>query len=212
MRLRILAAALCAAALPLAPPAAAHPHSWIDLSVAVKFDGDGRVAGLAETWLFDETYTVYIIESFLKDHAFPKSGQGLKPIAERIMTNLHDYAYFTHARADGREAEIAGVSDADATMRGRRLELRFTTHFRAPAAADGFAYEVYDPTYYIEILHAEGGEPIRLDGAPASCGFRLAKPNPSLDAIALASAIDQTQTADDTLGELFAEKVTISCR
>lgn len=210
MRLRTFAA-LCLAALPLASPAAAHPHSWIDLSVAVKFDGEGRVAGLDETWLFDETYTVYIVESFLKKHAFPKPDQGLKPIAERIMRNLHDYSYFTRARAGGEEAEIAEVSDADAKMRGRRLELRFTAHFRTPAAADGFSYAVYDPTYYIEILHAEGGEPIRLDGAPATCGFRLAKPNPSIDAVALASALDQTQSADDTLGELFAEKVMISC-
>lgn len=208
---RSFAAAL-AALLLSAAPAAAHPHSWIDLSTTVKFDAEGRVAGLAETWLFDETYTVYIIESFLKTHAFPKSGAGLKPIAERIMGNLRDYSYFTHPSADGAAAGIAGVSGADATMRGRRLELRFTVELAAPAKADGFGYAVYDPTYYIEILHAEGDAPVRLDGAPAGCDVRIAKPNPSMEAVALAGALDQTQTADDSLGELFAEKVSLSCR
>lgn len=209
---RRLAAVAFAVALLPASLAQAHPHSWIDLAVTVRFDTEGRITGLAETWLFDEAYTAYIIERFVKERGFPKSGAGLKPIAEKIMGNLHDYDYFTHATAGGKAAEIDGVSGADATMRGRRFELRFAVEFRAPQAADAFVYAVYDPTYYIEMLHAEGGAPIRLEGAPPGCGFRLAKPNPSIEAVTLAGALDRTQTDDDTLGELFAEKVTVSCR
>lgn len=208
---RSLAVAALVAALAPAPAARAHPHSWIDLSVAVRFDDAGRISGLSQTWLFDEVYTAYIIDSFVKERGFPKSGAGLKPIAERIMGNLRDYSYFTHATADGAAAEIAEVRDADATMRGRRFELRFTVAFRTPAPATAFTYAVYDPTYYIEMLHAEGGEPVRLEGAPPGCAVRFAKPTPSLEAITLAASLDQTQTASDTLGELFAEKVTVAC-
>lgn len=200
------------AAMAIAQPARAHPHSWIDVSVAVAFDGDGRIAGLGETWLFDEIYTAYIVESFVKAQGFPKSGAGLKPIAERIMKNLAEYAYFTHAHADGKALEIAAVRNADATMKGRRLELRFHVDFRTPASAAKVSYAIYDPTYYIEMLHAESADAVRFLQAPAGCAHRLIRPTPSVEAITLAASLDATQTAaSDTLGELFAERVEISC-
>src|SRR3546814_16782979 len=43
-------------------PATAHPHAWIDVTVQVLFDGSGRVTGLREHWLFDESYTVFAME------------------------------------------------------------------------------------------------------------------------------------------------------
>lgn len=203
---------LAAAALGLtlgAHPAAAHPHSWIDLKVAVIFDDAGKIKGLQEDWLFDEVYTSYIVDSFAKGK--PLNPERLAAIAQKIMGNLKSYDNFTKASVAGKPLGIGAIAAPGAAMRGHRFALTFTANFAEPAPPHAFAYEIYDPTYYIEMLHAEGKEPIRLVGAPTGCKPHVAKPNPSMEAIVRASSLDQTQTTDTGLGELFAEKVTISC-
>ena len=206
IRSAVAAAALAAMS---AHPAAAHPHSWIDLKVAVIFDESGKIKGLQEDWLFDEVYTTYILDSFAKGKAL--TPERFVAIAQKIMSNLKSYDNFTKAKVAGKPLALGSITAPGAAMQGHRFELKFTATFAQPAPTDGFAYEIYDPTYYIEMLHAEGKDPIRLVGAPAGCKPHVAKPNPSMDAIVRASSLDQTQTTDTGLGELFAEKVTISC-
>ena len=72
-------------------------------------------------------------------------------------------------------------------------------------------YMVFDPTYYIEMLHAEGGGAIQLSGAGADCKYVLTPPNPDPNAVGLAASLDKTQSAGNELGQLFAERVTIRC-
>jgi len=206
--LRPLIAAAFAVAL-AAQPAAAHPHSWIDLKIGVLFDGTGKITGLQEDWLFDEVYTTYILDSFAKGEALTPAR--FAAIAQKIMGNLKDYDNFTKAKTNGKPLALGGIAAPGAALRGHRFALTFTATFAHPVAPKGFAYEIYDPTYYIEMLHAEGKDPIRLVGAPAGCKPHIAKPTPSMDAIVRASSLDKTQTTDTGLGELFAEKVTISC-
>lgn len=209
MRIPTLSRLAFAAALLATHPAFAHPHSWIDLKVAVLFDDAGKVKGLQEDWLFDEVYTSYILDSFAKGK--PLTPERLAAIAQKIMGNLKSYDNFTKAKAAGKPLALGSITAPGAAMQGRRFELKFTANFAEAAPVKGFAYEIYDPTYYIEMLHAEGKEPIRLVGAPAGCKPHVAKPTPSMDAIVRASSLDQTQTTDTGLGELFAEKVTVTC-
>lgn len=209
MHTSTLAPIAFAAAFLAAHPAQAHPHSWIDLKVAVIFDDAGKIKGLQEDWLFDEVYTTYIVDSFAKGK--PLTPERLAAIAQKIMGNLKSYDNFTKAKVANKPFALAAITAPGASMQGRRFELKFTANFAEAAPPKDFAYEIYDPTYYIEMLHAEGKEPIRLVGAPAGCKPHIAKPNPSMDAIVRASSLDQTQTTDTGLGELFAEKVTISC-
>lgn len=194
-------------------PLSAHPHSWIDIKVSVLFDGDGRVAALKEIWLFDEVYTAFILEGVKRP-----TDEILKKIADRIMVNLTPYSYFTHP-ADGKNNAIkpGGVEDVGAILHDKkRFELDFTVRLAEPAAADGFSYSIYDPTYYIEMLHAEGGGAVRLEQAPPSCAYRLIKPNPSMEAVLRASSLDSAASAPamdgaDGLGALFAERIVLKC-
>ena len=198
----------------LATPLSAHPHSWIDIKVSVQFDGEGRVAALKEIWLFDEVYTAFILDGVKRP-----SGEILKKIADRIMVNLTPYGYFTHpAAVNGDRLKAGGVADVGAVLHdGKRFELDFTVRLAEPAVADGFSYSVYDPTYYIEMLHAEGGGAVTLEQAPPSCGYRLVKPNPSMEAVLRASSLDRAAQAPETdgadgLGALFAERIVLQCR
>jgi len=195
-----------AASLPT--PAVAHPHVWIDLAMQVLFDSSGRVTGLRETWLLDEFYTAYATRGI--DVADPDK---LRALLDVNMKNLADVAYFTKVTVGETAISPGKIMEASSRMRDKRLELTFVLPFVEPAdvTAAPLVYAIYDPTYFIEILHEEGGNAIRLINSPRGCRYRLIPPHPSMESVALAAALDTTQTASYELGELFAEKVSVRC-
>src|SRR3546814_462775 len=129
------------------------------------------------------------------------------------MKNLEPYTYFTKVERDGEDVAFGSVTDMSSALHGQRLGMTFVLPFESPIDLKGssFVYAIYDPTYYIEMLHADSDDAIRLDAAPAGCAHRLIEPNPSMESLALAAALDRTQTAGDGLGALFAERVAVQC-
>ncbi|MEW5726495.1 MAG: DUF1007 family protein [Pseudomonadota bacterium] len=198
----------------LAPlPAAAHPHAWIDLRVEVLFDPAGRVTALRQTWLFDEYYTAFATEGFDKNRDGQPDRDKLDALLAENLGNLAQYDTFTRVRAGGGAVAVGKPGEASSRMVGNRLEMTFSLPLKAPVAVgEGIDYAVFDPTFYIEILHAEKGEQVRLVGAPASCAHEVVAPSPSIETVALAQGLDRTQSAGDGLGAHFAEWVEIRCR
>lgn len=192
-------------------PAGAHPHGWIDVQSTVVFDGEGRITALRLDWLFDDIYSVFVLDEIAD--AGQARDEALRAIARRDLENLREYGYFTDLRIDGTRVETGPVEQYDIGMREERLWLRFTVPLPAPVdpRAHGVTFAVYDPTYFLEVLHVEG-TPVILAGVGAEgCESRLRQPQPTLEAIGLAASLDQTQSAGDTLGEVFAEWVTVTC-
>lgn len=207
-----VAAAVLAAACALGGPAAAHPHAWIDLAIEVHFDASGRVTGLRETWLFDDYYTAFATEGFDQDGDGRPDQAKIDELMAENLRNLAEYDYFTRVESGGARLGLGAAADAVVRMQGARLELTFWLPLAVPAEAQaGVEYAIFDPTFYIEMLHVEQGEPVRLVGAPAGCRHRLTPPSPNLETVALAQALDQTQSAGDGLGIHFAERVSIRC-
>ena len=191
----------------------AHPHAWIDMRTAPVFDAQGRITALRVDWLFDEIYSLFSTEAFDDD------GDGL-PDAERLhelvagsMERLAPFGYFTELRAGDARPGHDTVVDYSAEMQGERLLMRFTLPLSEavdPRAAP-FSYAVYDPTFYIQILHQQDN-PVAFEGAaPAGCGFDLRPPDPDEELVAFAAALDQTQSGGDGLGAHFAEWVSVTC-
>jgi ABC-type uncharacterized transport system substrate-binding protein len=203
------------AALPWVSVAEAHPHAWIDLSVDVLFDQQGRAFALRETWLFDDFYTAYALEGMTRTGHGPPNEDQLKALLDDNLANLKEYNYFTAVTAGTAKVSLADVSDASSRFRSdQRLEMTFVVPFAEPVAVQktGLTYSIFDPTYYIEVLHLETGEATRLIDAPPGCGSVLIKPNPTFEATSLAAALDYTQSGGNGLGALFAEKVTVRCQ
>lgn len=178
----------------------------------VLFNPAGQATGLRETWLFDEYYTAFAMEGLGKTGAKPSQAD-IDALLHENMKNLADYTYFTKARKNGADIAFRPVTEMSSTMRRQRLEMTFVVVFQSPVDLHGASleYAIYDPTYYIEMLHADTAGAIRLDGAPAACTHRLIAPAPSIETIMLAQALDRTQTAGDGLGALFAERVEVRC-
>jgi ABC-type uncharacterized transport system substrate-binding protein len=192
--------------------ASAHPHAWIDLDSRLIFDDQGRLEAVELGWLFDEFYTAFIAEEFVAAGIEPSVF--LEQVAAENLANLRDYDYFTALKQDGAALDLADVSRFETTIKGERLWLAFQIPLAEPAdpAAGAITLAVYDPTYYIEVLYHEGVSPV-LDGVDGeSCTVFVMPPTPTPEQIAMAFALDMTQTGETGLGRHFAEIATIECR
>ena len=208
---RRIAALVCSCIGLWCLPAGAHPHGWIDVQSTVVFDGEGRVTALRLDWLFDDVYSVFVLEEVVTDGRPPD--EVLEEIARQDLQNLSEYGYFTDLRVDGDRVETGVVEQFEIGMRGYRLWLQFTVPLSDPVdpRIQEVVFGIYDPTYFLEVLHVEETPVILAGAGTEGCGSRLEEPNPTFEAISLAASVDQTESASDTLGELFAEWVTVRC-
>ncbi|MEO9899577.1 DUF1007 family protein [Nisaea sp.] len=190
----------------------AHPHAWIDASIQVLFDGAGDVYGLRQYWLLDEFYTAFALDSYRTEGTSPSQSE-IDDLMRENMKNLSEYTYFTRVFHDGKEIKLGSIAEMASTLRGSRLEMEFVIPLAEAINLDGkpISYKIYDPTYYIEVLHAQSDDAISLIEAPVGCDYRLIAPKPTLEAIVSAANLDRTQSGDDGLGDLFAERVEVSC-
>ncbi|MGF1611318.1 MAG: DUF1007 family protein [Kiloniellales bacterium] len=210
---RLLCCLFLAAAAAWPQAAVAHPHAWIDMRTAVIFDDQGRMAALRIHWLFDEFYTLFAIEGLDQDGDGQPDPENLAELAKLNVANLKEYDYFTDLTADGVQVTYGDATDYETFMVGERLTLTFTIPLAEPVdpRAKYLTYAVYDPTYWIEVLHVRE-QPVVFEGAaPEGCRYGINEPNPSADAVGLAASLDRTQTVGDGLGVLFAEQVSILC-
>ena len=193
-------------------PASAHPHAWIDVSVQVLFDLAGNVTGLREYWLLDEFYTAFALESYSTAGAPPDQGD-IEKLMHQNMKNLSEHTYFTKVFYEKKEIKLGQVTEMSSTLRGSRLAMEFTVSFAEAINLDGkiLSYQIYDPTYYIEVLHAQTDDAINLIEAPVGCHYRLIALKPTLEAIARAASLDRTQSGGDGLGAFFSERVEVTC-
>lgn len=191
-----------------------HPHNWIDLRIEARFDNDGRVTGLYQKWLFDDYYSVFITEGMDGDGDGKPDQSQLEGLRKTIFGNLDDFNFFTHIEQEGQKVPCSPVSQGAIRMRSHRLEISFFLPFESPRdpRLSPLSYRVFDPSYYIEMLHAEAKDAIVLDDAPDGCRHRLKQPNPDPEKVAYAASLPANQNGGNGLGKFFAEIVTIECR
>jgi len=185
------------------------------MSIQVLFDAQGRVSGLRETWLFDEYYTAFAMEEFAEKGKPGPTQADIDGFVRRAIENLKEYSYFTDVKSEDTPIALGTVTEMSGGLaEASRLWMTFLVPLKTPfdASKKPLTYGVYDPSYYIEMLHVEGENGVRFKDAPDGCQFRKIQPNPTFEAYALAAAADMADTPSETLGALFAERVTIQCK
>lgn len=193
-------------------PAVAHPHVWIDLRTTVMLDDAGRVAAIGQEWLFDPMYSAYATAGV--DTESDQGREFLSELVDDSMKNLRDYDYFMRVRADGARQAFDAPTDFTATLREGRLLYRFTVPLARPVDPRALDLDiaVFDPTYYIDMVHLEGDVVAFQGSNPGNCGARIVAPTPDMNAIMAAQSADQNTRPDDTIGAQFAETVIVTCR
>lgn len=193
--------------------AKAHPHTWIDVDVRVVFDAEGRVTGLRQMWLFDAYYSMFVVEGAPKSADGTVEQAALDALLAQNLKGLSEANYFTYIYSGEAVLGTGMARDGASRMVEDRLEMTFFVPLDEPVEATDLAlrYKIYDPSYYVEMLHLNGAESVELVSAPGNCRLTLQKPEPSESDFMYAASLSQTETGYDGLGQLFAETVSVTC-
>ena len=211
----------CIAALILtASPAAAHPHIFIDTALEVIFDDQGRAAALRVTWVYDDFYSLVMIEDRGLD---PDGDSKLTPEEETKLSGFDmgwdaDFVGDLYVLDKGTLPVAMGrPHDWSARYAMGRIISTHVRSFDTPVvvAADPLVIQVYDPTYYT--AYTILGTP-RLSGAGAAgCSVQVFEPDLS-EADTKLQAILQEYTADQSLeqdfpavGAAYADEARVTC-
>ncbi|MGO1426644.1 MAG: DUF1007 family protein [Halomonas sp.] len=197
--------------------ARAHPHGWIDLSVRVITDDEGVVSGLHQTWRMDPFYSLVVFEE-LQQVENASLEEGLDQLGTEIRDNLSGEHYLTEVRINDELQALGEVSEYTAMERDGRLVFMFILPLESPQPlADAtLTYQVFDPTYYIEVVHEEeGGQPrddaLILQGEPA-CELSVIAADPDPERVMQAALLDKDESGEPGLGRFFAETGQVDCR
>lgn len=195
---------------------AAHPHGWVDVSVKVMTDAQGRAEALQQRWRLDPFYSQLLLEEL-------RAAQGDEPMAARldrlgvkIRHTLAPQHYFTHVTQAGQPVALGDVDDFTTLARGGRIELMFRLPLASPLPLDEspVRYRIYDPTYYLEVVHEADGDTPRPDAltvAKDDCRTRIIAADPDPAKVAEAASLDRGEQAEEGLGRFFAETGEIRC-
>ena len=209
--------ALVVGSLLASPLAMAHPHGWIDMSVRVITNDDGAVTGLHQTWRMDPFYSLVVMEE-LQQVPGTSLEQGLDQLGSEIRNNLAAQHYFIEVRIGSEKQSFGDVTEYTALERDGRLTFMFILPLTSPQPLSGqvLEYQVFDPTYYIEMVHEEeGDEPspqaLILNGEP-DCTLSVLPADPDPEKVLQASLLDVDEEGEPGLGRHFAETGRVDCR
>ncbi len=213
---RIFPATLILMALLLPVAAQAHPHAWIDLRVSFERDATGQITHMLHHWRFDPTYGQYLYDDAQEHQPGDTPEARLQGLAREILDNLDEYRWYSHLRVTDDTIGIAAAAEPRMAMQGGLLHFHFRLELETPVdpAAAPLEYQVYDPTYFTEILHQEAHGTRIIDAAglvDATCQAQLERPRPDPALVARAMALDYGASVDYDLGRYFAERVTLRC-
>jgi ABC-type uncharacterized transport system substrate-binding protein len=185
----------------------AHPHHWIDVFAEWQFDTKGLISGVKFRWLFDDYYSVLLVD----DAATTE--EELQAILKKILSNSAKHHYFIRIEHKGAEAKLGIPEQAAISVQEHRIEIEFRLPINAPLNPrhSDIIYRIAEPTYYFEMLHAEEGPAIVLKNAPPTCRYRLEPPKPDATLVAYAASLGIDESGGNSLGNQFAETVTIRC-
>lgn len=213
--LSFLAACLAAWGLALAAgPALAHPHVWIVAKTGIVYGPDGRVTAFDHDWTFDKAYSAFAVQGLDANGDGTTSSDELAELARTNVESLAEFAWFTHAKANGVRLGFGTPTDARLTYREGELTLHFRLPLPSPAKADrALVLDLYDPTFFVDFRLDEAADAVRLVGAPAGCVLKVGRPKPA--ELASAQGMGETAFAGLTgalgFGATLPNKVLVAC-
>lgn len=194
--------------------AEAHPHEWMDLRTTPIFDANRNIIALRQQWLFDVYYTALSLPDFDTNGNKTLDAAEVTALADANLNNLKEFDYFTNMTAGGSKVAFAGIEDVQSDLENGRVRMAFTLKLKEPVNpfAQPVRYSIYDPSYYVEMIH-DKKEPVSFSGiAEGVCRADIARPKPDTVWVELAKSLDKNAVAPEDLGRNFAEQIGITCK
>ncbi len=192
--------------------ALAHPHVWVTVRTEVVYSPESRIAAVRHHWTFDEAYSAFAVQGLDKNNDGKLSPEELAELAQVNVESLHEFDFFTFARANGVKQSFEKPVDPLLVYENARLTLTFTLPLKVPANRRTFNLEVYDPTYFVAFAFAEGDDAVTLASAPQGCARTVARPKPPAPADMQRLTEDFfTSLAGANFGVNFVNRVLVAC-
>jgi ABC-type uncharacterized transport system substrate-binding protein len=193
-----------------ATAAQAHPHVWITASSALVYSPDGSLTGVRHAWTFDDMFSTYALQGIETKTKGVYSREELAPLAQTNVESLHEFAFFSFAKADGKKEKFQEPVDYYLDYKDGLLTLHFMLPLKTPVKPKELVLDVFDPSFFIDFKFAET-DPVKLVGAPAACQMKFQRPN---DGSANAQKLGEqnfTNGENSNFGAMFANKILVAC-
>jgi ABC-type uncharacterized transport system substrate-binding protein len=213
IRTLVCLAALSVSLFAATAPALAHPHVWITARAEIRYAPDGRVTGIRHQWAFDEAYSAFAVQGLDKNNDGKLTPDELEELAKVNVESLHEFGFFTVARANGAKVAFSQPVDYGLTFDKGVLTLTFTLPLKSPMPARrSFGVEVADETYFVAFEWDAAEDAVKTASAPAGCVLRVTRPRPLESAERQRLAEDQfSATVARSFGDQFANKALVAC-
>ena len=193
-----------------ATAAQAHPHVWITASSELIYAPDGSLTGVRHAWTFDDMFSTYALQGIETKTRGVYSREELAPLAQTNVESLHEFAFFSFAKADGKKEKFQEPTDYYLDYKDGLLTLHFTLPLKTPVKPKELVLDVFDPSFFIDFTFADT-DPVKLVGAPAACEVKFQRPT---DGTASAQKLGEENFMggeSSNFGAMFANKITVSC-
>lgn len=195
-----------------AAPSMAHPHAWIDMIIVLQTNANGKVDAIDQTWVIDPTYSRYLYDDAMEQFEGTTPDEKLANLGAEILENLAEYHWYTEVHADDQSITVQPEGESRLFQENRQIHFQFRLllDVAVDPRTSRLRYAIYDPTYFIEVLH-DPATPPRFESDAGNCRLEIRRPRPDPVIVAKALALDFNQTGDADLGHHFAETVTAYC-
>ena len=167
---RLVGAVAAVAAFFAARPASAHPHIWIDATVAL-VAREGTVRELAMAWKFDPLFSGMVTSDFDKNGNGTLDPDEIQALTDQTVPSIAEYDYFTHLRIGGKARKVESIRNFKIQVHNKLLYYGFAIPLDPPVDPlhTELSFSLYDRSYYTDVgTEAEGA--IRLLGDwPPGC-------------------------------------------
>jgi len=143
----------------------AHPHLFIESSLIIHFDEKG-LAGIEETWVFDEMFSASVIDDQDKNQDGKFDEAETAVIKEEAFDNLKDFDYFTYIRINGEPFAPEYVKGFKPSIEKDKLVYNFYVpcHVSASVANKKIEVSIFDTSYFTAVTMLD--EKPALQGTP----------------------------------------------
>jgi ABC-type uncharacterized transport system substrate-binding protein len=197
--------------------AVAHPHVFIDTTIEVIFDAQGRAEALRIGWTYDEFFSLLIIEDRGLDPDYDNvlTAEAVAQLAGFDMQWEAGFAGDTYGLANGAALALSSPQDVSASYAAGKITSTHLRRFDVPVnmADVPLIVQVYDPGFYT--AYAIVG-PVQLTGR-SDCTAQVFQPNRDaadealLAALAAIPADADIEQAYPDIGAAYAEEARITC-
>lgn len=173
----------------------AHPHLWVDVFITPEIK-NGQMTQLKMSWQLDPFYAELLLEEANRSEnetEFKKHWAKLETDIQNNLAKEHFYFFTAEPFSGNSQLRLAdGILFID-------IQLTFEK------ALSKLYYQIYEPTYYVEIRHHEKQN-------LSNCELKITESNPPEDKVLLAYSLDREDISPiPDLGKYFAQEALLKC-